>query len=147
MTVTRAALRDSSYIDYRHLAIEMATRIAPDLQETMESTIQVSLNRLQTKVQSHTDRLQELEQRASSLEDDNATLQAKLNSSASVYAKLSEKVEYLENRSRHNNLRLVGLPETISNMLNIPGAGAEPCWTLNVEGKKAKSIALRETGM
>lgn len=100
------------YIDYRWLAIVVAARIVPDLQETIATTIQTSLNRLQAEVQ-YSDRLSELEQRVSYLEDDNGALIAKIKTSAAACAKLTDKVDNLKNRSRRNNLRLVGLHETV----------------------------------
>lgn len=101
------------YIDYKRLAIEVATRIAPDLQETLETTVQAALFKLQSEVQSHAGRLSELEQRVSALEDDNATLGATVNTLAHDNTLIRDKLEDLENRSRRNNLRMVGLSEDI----------------------------------
>lgn len=47
------------------------------------------------------------------MEDENATLLAKVQTSAADSARISKKLEDLENRSRRNNLRLIGLPESI----------------------------------
>lgn len=49
----------------------------------------------------------------SGLEDENATLCTELSSMKSTVEQLTDKMDDLENRSRRNNLRVVGLPETI----------------------------------
>lgn len=67
------------FIDYRKLAIEVAIHIAPDLQETLETIVQTSLNRLQLELHAHADRLEEMEQSVSHLEDENTTLLTKVN--------------------------------------------------------------------
>lgn len=69
---------------------------------------------MQADVASHTGRLNELEQRVSSLKDENNSLSMKFLSLESKMAQLGEKMEDLENRSQRNNLRLVSLPEIIT---------------------------------
>lgn len=101
------------YIDYKRLAIEVATRIAPDLQETLETTIQVSLQKLQADIHTHAGRLTELENRVSSLEDENNVLSTTVTNMSTDISRLGDKLEDLENRSRRNNLRMVGLSETV----------------------------------
>lgn len=123
------------FIEYRRLAIEVATRIAPDLQETPENTVQASLIRLQTEVYSHAGRLDELEQCVSHLEDENLTLLVIFQASAVDCARISEKLKDLENRSRQNNLRLIGLPESVpANELQVICEVDLPA-TLNVNGR------------
>lgn len=88
-------------------------RIAPDLQETLENTIQSSLLKLQADINVQAGRVSELEHRVSSLEDENAAMSSKLCSMVSNMSQITNKLEDLENRSRRNNLRMVGLPESI----------------------------------
>lgn len=61
-------------VDYKRLAIEVAMRIAPDLQETLETTVQSSLLKQQADIIAHAGRLLELEQRVSCLEDEKASM-------------------------------------------------------------------------
>lgn len=64
-------------VDYKRT--EVATRMAPDLQETLETTIQASLLKLQADIHSHTGRLNEMKQRVSCLEDKNTSTCYPLN--------------------------------------------------------------------
>lgn len=59
---------------YRRLAIEVARRIAPDLQETLEHTIQTSLGKFQADLAVHLSRLDELVQRVTRFEEENTYL-------------------------------------------------------------------------
>lgn len=102
------------FVDYRRLAIEVATRIAPDLQETLANTVQASLNQLQAQISTHASRLGQLERRIGDLEGEKAALLEEVNLNAAAHTRLELKVDDLENRSRRNNLRLVGLPELVS---------------------------------
>lgn len=101
-------------LDYKLLAIEVASRIAPDLQTALEQTVQSSLLKLQADITAHDARILELEQRVSGLEDENSTLTTKLGAMSSTMTQVTEKLEDLENRSRRNNWRLVGLSEAVS---------------------------------
>lgn len=65
-------------VDYRRRAIEVATHIAPDLQETLMNTVQGSLNQLQVQLSVHSSRLDELEQRVCHLEEEKAALVAEV---------------------------------------------------------------------
>lgn len=60
----------------------MVRQIAPDLQETLEHTLQSSLGKIQNELQAHASRLEELEQRVLLLKTYNDTLNAKLKSTA-----------------------------------------------------------------
>lgn len=93
------------YVYYRRLAIEVATRIAPDLQEMLEITIKATMIQMQADTESHN----ELEQR-----DENNSLSTKLLSLESKMAQMGGKMEDLQNKSLCNNLRLLGLPVTIT---------------------------------
>lgn len=111
--ITATPTSSQPYIDYRRLAIEVATRIAPDLQETLETTIQATLFKLQTDINAHIGRLTELENRVSTLEDDNNKLGSTVSTLSADILRMGDKLEDLENRSRRNNLRMVGLPESV----------------------------------
>lgn len=101
------------FIDYKRLSIEVATRSTPDLQETLETTIQTSLLKLKSDIHTHAGRLTELENRVSYLEDENATLGTKVITMATDLTHMGEKMEELKNRSQCNNLCKVGLPESV----------------------------------
>lgn len=88
-------------------------RIAPDLQETLENTIQSSLLKIQTDINAHAGRLSELDHRVSCQEDEKASMSANINTLMSTMSQMKDKMEDLENRSLQNNLRMFGLSESI----------------------------------
>lgn len=100
-------------IDYKRLASEVARKIMPDIQETLTNAIMTSIQSLQDELAKHDTRLDEAEQRISTLEDDTATTHARLASLLTENRRMAEKLDDLENRSRRNNLRFIGLPERI----------------------------------
>lgn len=112
--VTATPTPSQPYIDYRRLAIEVATRIAPDLQETLENTVQVSLLKLQADIHAHTGRLTELENRVFTLKDDNDKLSNTVSTLSADLSRMGEKIEDVENRSRRNNFRIGGPPRICS---------------------------------
>lgn len=65
-------------VDYRRLAIEVVKCIVPDLQETLETTVQASLNKLQTQLTINSSRLDELEQQVCRLEEEKEALVAEV---------------------------------------------------------------------
>lgn len=58
---------DDFTIDYKRLAIEVATRISPDIQETLADTV-TNMFKLQAEGSQHGQRLDELESRVLSWE-------------------------------------------------------------------------------
>lgn len=100
-------------IDYKRLAIEVAARISPDIQETLADTVTNMFTKLQAEVSHHGQRLDDLETRLQSWESTVDEMQSHIQSLLRDNKRLSEKVDDLENRSRRNNLRIVGLPESI----------------------------------
>lgn len=87
-------------IDYKRLAIEVARKIMPDIQETLTNTILASMQRLD-----------ETEQRLSLAEDNMATVLTQLKDLLTENCCVAKKLDDLGNRSRCTNLRIIGLPE------------------------------------
>lgn len=106
--------RNSFLIDYRRLAIEYTKRIAPDLQEILEHTMQTSLSKFQTELAVHSFRLDELKQRVNRLEEENASLTDMVSKINVERICVDNNMEDLENRSHHNNWRLIVLPESVN---------------------------------
>ncbi|OCT56386.1 hypothetical protein XELAEV_18000164mg [Xenopus laevis] len=75
------------------------------LQQTINSTL--------TKIESNTQRLNTVEQRVSDTEDQLNTAQIHISLQTQLIQELQEKVDDLENRSRRNNLRFLGIPESV----------------------------------
>lgn len=125
--------KGTSLLDYKRLAIEVARQIAPDLQETLEHTLQASLGKIQAELTNHSSRIEELKQRVLHLEKYNDALQAKLKNTAGKTEVLEELPEDLENLSRRNNLRVVGLPESVQhgNLHALCGANLSQVLGLN----------------
>lgn len=61
----------------------------------------------------HTKQIGEAEQRISTLEDEQLEQQTRIQMLENHITTMAEKLDDLENRSRRNNLRIVGLPESI----------------------------------
>lgn len=86
---------------------------APDLQDTLENTLQESLGKIHQDIQAHSSRLEELEQRVMLLENDNEILHDDLKTTTNKIGVLEDRLEDMENCSRPSNLRVVGLPESV----------------------------------
>lgn len=64
-------------------------------------------------MQVHENRIEEAEQRISTIEEEIMEVHSFTTKSDTAIQILLEKVDDLENRSRRNNLRIVGIPETV----------------------------------
>uniref|UniRef100_A0AAQ6A293 L1 transposable element RRM domain-containing protein n=1 Tax=Amphiprion ocellaris TaxID=80972 RepID=A0AAQ6A293_AMPOC len=73
--------------------------------------IQSSLTAIQISLSTLSDRVELLEQRVSTNEDNVSNIMSRMKQLESDNTNLKAKVEDLENRSRRNNLRFVGIPE------------------------------------
>lgn len=73
--------------------------------------IKAGLDSLKADVATLGSRVSEAEERVSQLEDDNTRLTSLTESMANTITQLQTRVEYHENYSRRNNLRLTGVPE------------------------------------
>ena len=75
------------------------------------SSMQTGLEKLQTIVEQLGVRVTEAETRFSDLEDASNSLGASIDSAISNLKKLQDKVTYLEDASRRNNVRVAGIPK------------------------------------
>lgn len=88
-----------------------------DLQEKIQkvgndvTTIKENLDSLRSDVVNLGSRITEAEERVSQLEDENGRLDSSLQNMNSKVEQLEARLEYHENYSRRNNLRLKGVPE------------------------------------
>lgn len=57
------AASDDFYIDYKRLATEVATRISPDIQETLAATVTDMFTKMQADIAQHEQRIEDLESR------------------------------------------------------------------------------------
>ena len=76
-----------------------------------ESSMKTGLEKLQTTVEQLGARVTEAETRISDLEDASNSWGATIDSTLSNLKKLQDKVIYLEDASRQNNVRLADIPE------------------------------------
>ncbi|XP_075183367.1 uncharacterized protein LOC142255805 [Anomaloglossus baeobatrachus] len=100
-------------VDFITMATEVAANIMPEIQKTIEKAIQNALHNFQGQLNKHKGQIEELEQRVSSLEEDNKQLSSQLEEMVAETKRLADKVEDLENRSRRSNLRMVGRYEAV----------------------------------
>lgn len=104
---------DDFSIDYKRLAIEVAMHISPDIQETLADTVTNMFHKIQADIAQHDQRIEDLESRLQSWESSTEEMQTHIQTLLCDNKRLSEKIDDLENRSRRNNLRILGLPEDI----------------------------------
>lgn len=77
----------------------------------MEKRITDKIDGVLEKVKEITERVEEAEERISGAEDEVTQLKTRVNTLESQVKLQLEKLDEMENRSRRNNVRLVGLPE------------------------------------
>lgn len=80
--------------------------------ESKMDAMTARLDGLSHKVDAHESRIAEQERRTSDLEDTAATADTRVREMERVLKTLAAKNEDLESRSRRNNLRILGVPET-----------------------------------
>lgn len=81
--------------------------------KTTVSTLDVKLDRIQAIVTEHASKISSLEAHANSQEERSRALETTCAMLTESNAKLFSKVVDLESRSRRNNIRIIGLPESI----------------------------------
>lgn len=111
--VQPATLPSDSTLDYALMAQAVAEILKPTVVDAVEQAIEHSLAKLQTAVQAHDDRLDETEQHISTLEEELMEVHSGNNKTDTTIQMLLDKVDDLENRSRRNNLRIVGVLEMV----------------------------------
>lgn len=77
----------------------------------MEKRITEKIDGVLQQVKDITERVEEAEERISGAEDEVTQLKTRVNTLESQVKLLLEKMDEMENRSRRNNVRIVGLPE------------------------------------
>lgn len=100
--------------------LSQATATAQEVTRTLMPLLDARFTELKTaitlatkQIQSNTNRIIELEQRQSTSEDSIATQQTTIQNQQTMIQTLQDKLDDLENRSRRNNLRFIGIPESI----------------------------------
>lgn len=81
--------------------------------KTAVSTLEAKLDQIQTTVTDHASKIASLETNANSQDERTKALEATCAMLTESNAKLYAKVVDLESRSRRNNIRIIGLPESI----------------------------------
>lgn len=75
--------------------------------------LQSSLDRIELQLADHVRRLTQAEQRISDLEDTQTTSSSSMLQCFQRLKFAEDKLEDLENRCSRNNLRIIGVPETV----------------------------------
>nr|XP_014349720.1 PREDICTED: uncharacterized protein LOC106705277 [Latimeria chalumnae] len=79
----------------------------------MVTALQESMEKIQSQAKRNAERINSAEQRTSTLEDTITSLKETQKKKNRIIENITAKLDDLENRSRHNNLRIVGLPERV----------------------------------
>lgn len=89
--------------------------LTPTLAATVDTTVQRALEHFHTELQNQAQHISQAEERISLMEDDTTAHAAALACLTQSNKELCEKLDDIENCSRRNNLRIIGLPESFSN--------------------------------
>lgn len=95
-----------------HIAKEFVNLLTPTLQDMIVKAVTSGLQLLQHKVQAQASCITEVENRISTLGDEQAHAVALQHKTENINYMFLDRVEDLENRSRRSILHFVGLPET-----------------------------------
>lgn len=87
--------------------------LKPTIKDAVEQAMQQSITKLQTDIQAHDKHIDEAEQRIHTLEEELMEVQTATNKTDTTIQKLLENQYELENWSIRNNLRIVGVPESV----------------------------------
>lgn len=82
------------------------------IKDTIEMAMKTGLEQIRAEIQAQTKRLGEAEKRIAQNEDNIQMNQTHITQTDLILQTNLDKLDDLENRSRLNNLRIVGLPET-----------------------------------
>ena len=96
------------------IAQAVVALLGPTLTATVDAAVHRGLEQLHIEVQAQAQRLTHAEDRISSLEDDSSAASAMLARIDVAHRDIWRKLDDLENRSRRNNLHIIGLPESVS---------------------------------
>lgn len=90
----------------------MAQLLHSNVVKAVEQALQDNVHEIKRDLTSQAKKMTEAKQRISDLEDELSETQAHVAKAESHRQELIDKLEDLENRSRQNNLRIIGLPES-----------------------------------
>lgn len=104
-----------------NIAQAVVQLLGPTLTATVDAAVHRGLEQLHIELQAQAQRITQVEERISIIEDDCTASSAALARINASYRDIWDKLDDLENHSRRNNLRIIGLPESIpaSHLTNI----------------------------
>lgn len=88
--------------------------LQPTMTSTVEKAIQEGMEHIKRDLSEHSTHITEAKMRLSSVEGEPSQSQATEQAQDKTNQSILQKIEDLENRSRLNNLRFVGVPESFS---------------------------------
>lgn len=101
--------------DLQIMAQAVAELLRPTIMEAVDAAMEKNMRSIKETLALHTQQLRELEDRVAAVEEDLTDIHNSAAETDGVIKFLLEKVDDLENRSKRNNLRIVGLPEAYTN--------------------------------
>lgn len=96
------------------IAREVAKIRRPTIVEAVEEAVRKSLHSMQSTLDTHAQRITDTEARVVTVEEEVAEVYSHMSHTDDTIKALWEKIDDLENRTRRNNLRIIGIPETYS---------------------------------
>lgn len=101
-----------THSSYNKIAQAVADLLSPTITAKVDRAVSAGIMQLRKELGEHSQRLTEAEQCISSIEDDQYNMNAAMEKFTLAQQHLHNRIEDLENRSRRNNLRIIGLPES-----------------------------------
>lgn len=117
-----------SHSTHQQIAQAVAALLSPTITAAVDRAVSTGILQLRKELGEHSQRLIEVEQRISSIEDDQYHMSADMEKYSQAQQHLHDRMEDLENRSRRNNLRIIGLPESYK-----PGSLLDLCTSIILE--------------
>lgn len=97
--------------NHANITEAVAKLLHPNIVAAVTQALNQELAGIKHALEDHSKNFQEAEQHISTLENKISITQGNLHDMAQTNQDLREKLDDIENRSRRNNLRIVGLPE------------------------------------
>lgn len=97
---------------YDKIAQAVATLLSPTITLAVDRAITAGIDQFHSELREHASRLSEAENRISVIEGEIQSSHTESLQAFKTQQYILEKLDDLENRSRRNNLHIIGLPET-----------------------------------
>lgn len=110
---TSSSAASQIFLNHTELAAALAAHLKSEMATTIADSIKQHMSSIQSALKVHSHKLRNIELEVNDLEDFAAYSQSAYSKLSKTVQYLQDKVDDLENRSCRNNLRFIGVPESI----------------------------------